>query len=673
MSKHIKAICRVLQEKQNITKHSFTAFVHDAKIPLALRKKVALYFKGDKRVSKDKLLAALQATALRYPQKQKGGVGDNCLFPVYNGILRDVRADKAPPAFTFGVPLQVSMSQLFKKPPENNSTKPEVVGVNILKLHCVAETNENKGASTPGSPKPLFVESMNGNRYDLGDSIGSGGMADVYDITGTQFVAKVFKRPGNMTDDQYNTMVTDSITNISKFLENFSDIVNKTSFHTTKSTEMIITSNDQKTGYLMLKMKDSLDKLIDIDENKINTLSSYINTSIRILLDTEKSTRILLDTEKSTPPRLIHGDIKLANILYQDATQANILPKVVLHDFDGVYMYNPDTLLPLDYSFENGYQREIHCTISSTHPFFLYYKHIAVKPGISETGIFSQLQSNAKLHFAFWKAAIAAINTNDQFKKVVVDLVNKFIGADYHLKVLNLLSQQSDITRGFTESPLQAWVKSILLKCDQYSLGMSILVHCTLKISQTEPDGREQIKTLLKPVMLRASEIVNESLLPSESLLPQDGGTPTTSSKSSSVTSQSPPISRAYVASCRNKSTIPTLASSIPASQFIRRNEQQKSINTIQGTTSTATTFLNKNCVVSYENIVDEIFKMIPDHDFQLNIEDNAVLESVVLCQKDTIIMDQTDDPDRRNYITLFGGDAADQEYDQLRKWFAKN
>jgi len=302
-----------------MTKEQFRVFIYDERIPLAIRKKVALILKGDKRISAIGLVEALQKIKITYTQR--GGTRANRVSMTYNGmtsfngielpLLEQIAArptisddhpvvsrpesqngsvtSQAPqpqvfafgvspdgPKFTFGIPsdlqtedridIYMRISQKVEKPvlvavPQKFTFGMPMFGQNVPHQNSLTSSAN----SVDHSIQPLTFHLQSTPITIVTPPFGSGGIANVYeykidsDIIAHQLV-KIYDQP--VPEKQRTKMIGDTIVCIQSLFESFSGVQACTSFASETFAEDIVRTGETNIGYRMKKLDGALDTFI---------------------------------------------------------------------------------------------------------------------------------------------------------------------------------------------------------------------------------------------------------------------------------------------------------------------------------------------------------------------------------------------------------------------------
>jgi serine/threonine protein kinase len=208
--------------------------------------------------------------------------------------------------------------------------------------------------------------------------------------------------------------------------------------------------------------------------------------------------------------RFVHGDIKLENIMYEGEN-------TFIHDWDGVFLYDADTLLHHE---EIPYTKGCMLTPSSTHPFLVWYIH-TLRNATSQGDLIGKLKGSINNNMQLWKMMFS-LGGNSQILGILEGVINEKYKNGYDDFIKNEVFTQSD-------EVIVDWMKSQLLYCDIFALGISLLFHYIL-IYNFETIGlssiqKEKIEELLNPLYDLAYYCIDESLLTSSSITQKGGGT----------------------------------------------------------------------------------------------------------------------------------------------------
>ena len=388
MSTNVSKVLRVVSSNKKISTKLYEFVINDNLISHDLKRKIGLYYKGDKRQSIIKLKSALKENKLQHGGGWKIGV-------VANKGAVNIQGSKL--AYDYQ-------------------------GSDTI-THNVQETIN-----------------INSIEYTINTIVGSGALANVYDInTKPDLVVKIFRQDIPVVYD--NTKKC-----INEFLTYFENKIQYTSFPLGE-TDLFVQTNEQRNGYFMMKM------------NQIN-----IDNVTSLIKDFEKAKQTLLDSKHNTTNiqfNFIHGDIKIENML-------NHNERVVMTDMDGVFVYNLDTL---QHKTEYKYDRQIYMTPVCTHPILPWYTQM-LRIGNNQ---FTFTSSDD--HMVYWDAMWAHMNMNNSsvniVHKTIIDILNEKYG-DYKIAI-NVFLSNSEQSNKIT------WLMNQLKLVDLYSLGASAIFHSLKK------------------------------------------------------------------------------------------------------------------------------------------------------------------------------------------------
>uniref|UniRef100_A0A6C0BEN5 Protein kinase domain-containing protein n=1 Tax=viral metagenome TaxID=1070528 RepID=A0A6C0BEN5_9ZZZZ len=366
------------------------------------------------------------------------------------------------------------------------------VGVNIF--NWVKITQPLQQPQQPQQPQQIQSVIINNVEFNIGTKIGEGTFAEVF--VDKNVVLKLFKTMSTLD------MFTNIKLCITEFLENFT--TQFTSFpkttnifmttHNNIFVENVIVRNESRYGYILDKHHGTLSQLVkqDLNIEVLNKVTDYLTNKNKYRLTGKDNKNKYRLTGKDNI-NYIHGDIKLENILYTDNSP-------YIHDFDGVFVYNEDTLSHIIMTL---YTREIYITPLFTHPFFAWYKYHIRTNNIND--IINNMKTEVTNHMLLWKS-MCNLNTSSNSSNIR-DLQT------YIQECLDYIYE--DIYGSFIETLFKKennliidWIKEQLPLFDKYSFGMSLLIYTQIYLPN-QSENKEKIETLFN----LSFEIIKESLI----------------------------------------------------------------------------------------------------------------------------------------------------------------
>jgi hypothetical protein len=512
---------RIISGNKNISKPFFNLLLADPLLNNSIKKRIIMYVKKDKRLSIPKFMNDLKNI-------QKGGVGDSCKnnkeatqfvfkFGVQPGDLNTINQVNE-------VVFDLCLAKITSLNPQNSSKR-----VSFFTSGPSGPSSSSSGQSIkPDTPNSKKVPPRITSRFAIastkniqnpiikGQIIGSGTYADVYEYKDNQTI-KIFKHTINESD------LRNINSCIQEFYRHCCDKIKNTSFidkSINSSYNDIINANihlsSVKPAYYITKFMNG------------GSLKDYLNTIINEHDFDTKLNNICNDVHsKLVNDNFIHGDIKIENILCNIDEKKDIT--TFIHDFDTVYVYNPDTLLHVsitpikknaciitpiqqndnnylnsqDINFVESYKRTFAITLLSTHPFFPMFKHCICQENINTKEAFiTKLTDSIILndHLKRWKYMVAFLcSKNDNNSYIlnttmleIIDILNEcYIDyGGYEQYIIDVLSNKDS---------MEDWIKLQMANFDLYSFGASLYIYGIV-------NNNIKIKEKGKEIILEASD-----------------------------------------------------------------------------------------------------------------------------------------------------------------------
>jgi serine/threonine protein kinase len=344
-------LLKILAKGQKISTRLYEKLMADSSLDSITKKRITMYYKGDKRLAVDKLIAKLKKKTMH------GGLGD------------------------------------FKQFTIDNDTK-----------------------------------------YTIGAKLGSGAFATVYALTlngaeNTEYCVKVF-------DKQPPQVAEKMVENVRALLQEFGVISGTT------LTEYL-SSDKNDSWYFMKRMfrdVSFMKKFALYDATIIDKVHTVIQNLSQI--------------SSLNSLKLIHGDMKLANILLKSATEK----EVAVTDFDSVLTYNTEgTIVVMD--------------MATPHPRTI--QHIAVTPLFTHPLYFVWVKFHNDLSSI--DSSISAVNI---WEKSLISTGVKGAIKDGIIKVLKTYNYEDYIRQASTNK--NKFIQA-LATFDMYSFAISLLYECIVQ------------------------------------------------------------------------------------------------------------------------------------------------------------------------------------------------
>ncbi len=368
-------LAQLLRTGAPITDRFMHSILDDSLLPNSIKKKAILYYRGDKRLSVPKFIDAITQTKTKKRHVQKGG------------------------GWTFGV---------------TNA------GYKVTKYQGDDTSGEIKEITTDikvFTPVSSPVLSPGTSSIKLGEAIGSGNFATVFNITGSEHVFKLFYKAPPQVLNAIETNLTQFLkTGIATVFP--SQDVSKVIFN-----DVYKDDSYSSFGYKMINCDSSLSKKLVASD-----ISTHVNDALGKLTNTS----------------FVHGDIKLDNIMLQGAT-------VHISDWDGVYMY--------DDALSTGPPPCVCFSPATAHPYYLWYVATFKERKDMNEYTFKDLDPGKTHIDAIWNIFLKDDNAT---AKMIKDIVNGLYGGFATHAKQHLTNTD--------------WHRYMLKICDRYSLGMSLLL-----------------------------------------------------------------------------------------------------------------------------------------------------------------------------------------------------
>jgi serine/threonine protein kinase len=279
--------------------------------------------------------------------------------------------------------------------------------------------------------------------YNSEKELGSGAFATSYQLLSSpDKVIKVFK-PQKL--DTINTIIN----NINEFEEY---IYNRYEYMKDKTTFIPLDSN----------IKPNASKFFYLTKYCDGSLLTILQKSNSEYYDNLENAFNLLKEiyEKRCP--FVHEDIKLENILYKEH-------KVFLHDLDGIFIYDPDTLLHVNRE-QNPFERQVFTTPFTTDPYILWYRLVLADEIEDMSDLLEKLSENLPFSEGMWNSFL---NKLDPLFKIQI---RNQVHSLYNMSFKDYIKQSLEKI-GNNKDKMKKWIVSNLALCDLYSYFMSILYY----------------------------------------------------------------------------------------------------------------------------------------------------------------------------------------------------
>ena len=443
----LRRLCSCIRSGAPLSAQLLAKLENDPSMCPSVKKRVAMFAKGDKRISAKKLLRDLKGSNIR------GYVGGDTPEVVYKfGV-----DSPAAPVFKFGVDspaTQQSPSPIrFMINPGSKNAKFFTTGLTDVSLsisNSYRPSNTNVYCS-------VNEQTQCNKRYTASVLIGSGSYADVHRIDGSNSLCiKLFKNFEYSTSPQVC---------ISKFCASCLDYIKEG--NTTipyNGGDIDATSlwfkNDQtnRIGYVVQLMAGSLTDLFNRHFASTRTvdIEDFAGTRTVDIKAIHDAIRAQVDHGLT----FIHADVKLDNILYEYGQGDSIRTK--LHDFDTVYVYDDSKLL-------HAGAQPISITPLCAHPFLVLFTK-CVLSSTTDAALISALAASSIGHLDRWKFVVAFVTSKHKDTSVIRRILTsilRWFPERYDEIVLDKLNQDHQ----------GSWLKTMLKKFDLYSYGASLIVY----------------------------------------------------------------------------------------------------------------------------------------------------------------------------------------------------
>jgi hypothetical protein len=476
--------------------------MNDTSVSAEVKKKVELYYKGDKRLS----VVKFQDLLKKRIKGQKGGgwkigavAGENQYVVQAQGRIID------------------DIQPLIMYPTTPATPSPTV-----------------SPFSTPSpTPPPSENFTYNGVDYTTNNKLGEGAFAEVYEFNQTtNLVVKLFK-----SHSSSSTILSDTEACINEFISAFLHKIIHTSlpFPTKNANGSYAPYNifvtQSTTGISSTTLQPPVEKRGYV-MRKLDSIKSITKDTFEIALQTIKN---CMENTQSIPFRFIHGDIKIENML----EHATVTPKnIVMTDMDGVYVYNISTLQHI--SRKPSYERPIYMTPACTHPILPWYTNklregfdfINGDYSFKNSGMTGMSSVNDKNYHMFnWKIMWAHMGSSTMVQ-TVKQAIMKVLDKKYE-KSGGYASYVSMILAAENKKLPLEWLRDQLATIDMYSLGASAIFHYikqlyALRSALIKGEGfSEGVPGLLRKLFVFAIDTIHSSLI----LIPTRGGSSKTIKK----------------------------------------------------------------------------------------------------------------------------------------------
>lgn len=497
MSSNTSKLLRVLSSQKKLSPKLYETLMNDSSLPMEVKKKVTLYYKGDKRLSVVKFQELIKKKGRK---SQKGGgwkIG-------------------AVGAHQYGV--------------QADGQKIEAIQPLIIY------------PTTPATPSPTVSPiqeetfKYDNKNYKLEKRLGEGAFAEVYDVVNIpaitfgvatqpavkedEIVVKLFKPHSSSS-----TLLIDTEACINDFISAFHDKIEHTSLPI-----RIKNANGSYAPYNIFVTRPATVTSFGISSTNLQPpvekrgyvmrkLSPILTTDISSLLKTftPALTTILkcMENTQSIPFRFIHGDIKIENML-EDTSK-----KIVMTDMDGVFVYDIEKLQHVSNKVPMPYNRPIYMTPACTHPILPWYTNklregfdfVNGKYSFEQSGMTGMSSVNATNYHMFnWKIMWAHMGSNQMVQTVKMAI----------MKVLNTRYGGGDdayakaVSSIFSGDQKFNWLRDQLANIDMYSLGASALFHYIKQLYELRSKGQNVeggVAGQLRELFEFAIDTINRSLI----------------------------------------------------------------------------------------------------------------------------------------------------------------
>lgn len=199
----------------------------------------------------------------------------------------------------------------------------------------------------------------------------------------------------------------------------------------------------------------------------------------------------------------MHGDVKMDNLLVREAGGRNGY-EVLIHDFDGVYIYDRATKNHI----KPSEHRPTICTPMFSHPFWAFYMQcrLTFVSDVSGHRTFVQvIRDLAPYHIVFWNQFMQGGDFTNHMR--------------WFLKQCNYYEFVKDaLDKSKTDDEILAFVGKMMRRCDRYSFATSLLYaqisYAKMRKSNLEMTDKE--RSALKGFVKWAEDIVESMLVPGD-------------------------------------------------------------------------------------------------------------------------------------------------------------
>jgi hypothetical protein len=417
----IKHLIKSITHGKPLSVRFMMSIMDDSLLPNNIKKKVILYYKGDKRLSHKKFVEELKHVQVSQPKR--------------GGSPPSPQSDRTGWRF-------VAVNNQYIGVPKNTTpdTPPDSPN-NIFAFGAYHSESQSSLSSRQGSPSPKFIELQDTKtshiiKIDTATPLGKGNFAAVFAINNEHVCKLFFSAPQSVFAG-----IETNILSLPKelFKTTFKIFGNDVPVFYNINTSSLPLSHDDRTfsnfGYRMIRCNQTLNDLLsesfDILKNNILTLKEML-------------------TEKN----FVHGDIKLDNIMIGESPPG----EPIISDWDGVYVWN-DSLMPPP-------PANTCFSPATAHPYFVWFNTLFKKTNPSFEEIFTKttLKPDAPWSFMLGTSPVA-----DAIRAKFYSLYDRNNPANPDNPDKNAFNKYVNDNKTDIE-----WHKYMLQRCDQYSLGMSL-------------------------------------------------------------------------------------------------------------------------------------------------------------------------------------------------------
>lgn len=517
MSSNTSKLLRVLSSQKKMSLKLYETLMNDSSVSMEVKKKVTLYYKGDKRLSVVKFQELIKKKG-RKSQKGGGwtfGIVEPNQYGI-TGISSPVVQQKpltsspisqasSPPVIMFGTPSPSPSPStpviMFETP--SPSPPPPVI---------MFGTPSPQPQTHLTQQSDFYLEST-GYKLKI-PAIGSGAFADVYSYTYPDSspvhdrVVKIFRQTSLGTNTVQNTIAC-----INEFVSTFPNLLEYTSLAAPTSTTqpyIFVTktlSSQDVIGYIMRA-------LTPIKTDSLTYVQREGNEVKKCIEFEEAKIMIAACQFEVGGKRFIHGDIKIENLLRDRES-------VVMTDMDSVFVYNTESL---NHISGTPYTRAVDMTPACTHPIYPWYAHVLRGWGLGKDTYYPPIletisrRYEGKYHMYFWDIMWANMGDSPiciTMKNVIMKVLDRFYAP-------NNTGGETDAYVQYVHFQLKTnripWLQAQLAKIDMYSLGASALFHYVKQVYNKKQMITDKIPE--KELLDFAIETMQASLVPP----PEQGG-----------------------------------------------------------------------------------------------------------------------------------------------------